>query len=270
MVSMGLLAPGAEPLTASKGKGINETWRGRVHLIDGSTVQAYVKLLDPRQLSNELLGAELARTVGFQVPEAYLVRIDKSDYVDLFAKLNITENQIIAYGCRDVGRNSLARRYSDGGLPFLLWFIKECHHWKRIVSFDAWIGNIDRNLGNALIGSPNDIWLIDHGYCFTGPTWTEAQLLPSGIFANRMINDFNPHLTNDLRDAVVVEAKDAQKVFDVVHVEGVLQDSYAGSYLTNSERTAVSYFVEKRKPQVLAMVSTALGRPMLPFDGDNA
>ena len=267
MVSMGLLAPGAIPLTASKGKGINETWRGRVHLLDGSTVLAYIKLLDHKQLTNELLGAELARAVGFQVPEIYLVRVDRSHHAEIFHKLGITEEQVVAFGCRDVGRDSLARRYSDGGLAFLKWFVFSCKPWKRLVSFDAWVGNIDRHFGNALIGGPDDIWLIDHGHCFTGPTWTEAQLLSSAPLTNRLINDLNPYLTDDLRNQLALEAADAQKLFDVVHVEGVLQDSQVGPFLSITERLALSSFVEQRKERVLELVNAALGRPMLPFVG---
>ena len=116
MVTMGLLAPGASPLSASGGKGINETWKGRVHLLDGSTVPAYVKLLSQRQLVNELFGAELARAVGMPVPETYLVRVDKGDYAAMFAQHNIQTDAVIAFGCRDVGVKSLARRYQAEGM----------------------------------------------------------------------------------------------------------------------------------------------------------
>ena len=77
MTKIGLLAPGANPLTPSDEKGINEILRGRVHLNDGSSVTTFVKLLSKKQLINELFGAELARAVGMPVPEVFLVRIDK-------------------------------------------------------------------------------------------------------------------------------------------------------------------------------------------------
>ncbi len=267
MVSMGLLAPGATPLSASKGKGVNETWKGRVHLLDGSSVPAYVKLLDAKQLSNELFGAELARMAGFQVPDTYLVRVNKSDHQAMFSQLHIPSDQVLAFGSRDVGVKSLARRYRDEGMAFANWFVSHCPRWKRVVSFDSWIANIDRHFGNALVGGPDELWLIDHGHCFTGPAWSEPQLQPSVIVANRLVNELAPLLTSDLRDAVAAEANDAQKVFDVVHVEGTFDDCHAGSSITESERAALISFVEQRKAHVLEFVHAALGRPMLPLVG---
>jgi hypothetical protein len=71
LTKIGLLAPGANPLTPSDEKGINEILRGRVHLNDGSSVTTFVKLLSKKQLINELFGAELARAVGMPVPEVF-------------------------------------------------------------------------------------------------------------------------------------------------------------------------------------------------------
>jgi hypothetical protein len=267
MVSMGLLAPGATPLSTSKGKGVNETWKGRVHLLDGSSVPAYVKLLDTKQLSNELFGAELARIAGFQVPDTYLVRVNKSDHEAMFDQLRFPTDQVVAFGSRDAGVKSLARRYRDEGMAFANWFAMHCPRWKRVVSFDSWIANIDRHFGNALVGGPDELWLIDHGHCFTGPAWSEPQLQPSAMVVNRLINELTPFLTSGLRDAVAAEAYDAQKAFDVVHVEGAFEDCHAGGLITASERAALISFVEHRKARVIEFVHAALGRPMLPLAG---
>lgn len=267
MVSMGLLAPGANPLSASKGKGINETWKGRVHLLDGSTVPAYVKLLDHRQLANELFGSELARAVGFQVPEAYLIRIDKAQHTAMFTQLKIPVDQVIAFGSRDVGVQSLARRYRDEGMSFATWFVQHCTRWKRVVSFDGWVANVDRHFGNALVGGPDEMWLIDHGHCFTGPAWAEHKLAPNVQVANRLVSDLNHFLTNEVRDAIADEASDAQKLFELANVDGVFDDSNAASFISPTERKALIDFIEQRKARVLELVNAALGRPMLPLAG---
>ncbi len=264
---MGLLAPGATPLSASAGKGVNETWKGRVHLLDGSTVPAYVKLLTQRQLTNELFGAELARAVGMPVPEAYLVRVDKCDYATMFAQHSIQAEHVIAFGSRDVGVKSLARRYQVEGLAFKQWFVSHCSRWKRVVSFDGWIANIDRHLGNALIGGPDELWLIDHGHSFTGPAWSEDKLLPNAMVPNRLVNELNDVITTEIRDAIAAEATDAQRMFELAHVEGVLDDSNASQLLTTSERRALVEFIEQRKAKVMELVGAAIGRPLLPLTG---
>ena len=267
MVHSGLLAPGASPLSPSDEKGVNETWKGRVHLLNGVTVAAYVKLLTPRQLTNELFGAELARAVGMWVPDAYVVRIDRSDYSEMFTKLNIPSQQIFAFGSRDVGVKSLARHYRVAGVAFKNWLVNHCSQWKRAVSFDGWIANIDRHLGNALIGGPDELWLIDHGHSFTGPDWTESTLIPSGIFTNRLINELNEVITRELGDDIVAEAANSQFMFQLANVEGVLNQSHASMFLTSSERGALVQFIEQRKSMFLASVAAAIGRPQLPLEG---
>lgn len=267
MVCMGLLAPGASALSLSKGKGVNETLRGRVHLLDGTTVSAYVKLLDKRQLANELVGAELARAAGLQVPDSYLVRVDATSYGELFRKLGLTESRVIGFGSRDVGRESLARRYRDAGPALLKWFVDKAGAWKRIAAFDSWVGNIDRHLGNALIGGADDVWLIDHGHCFTGPAWTVAQLVPTAVVVNRLVNELGAFLTEQHREALANEAADAQRIFQVVHVEGAIQDSEAGALLGRDEVDGLCKFVEQRKARVCEFVSAAMGRPMLDLGG---
>ena len=267
MVAMGLLAPGASPLSPSGGKGVNETWRGRVHLLDGSTVSAYVKLLTQRQLVNELFGAELARAVGMPVPDAYLVRVDKIDYSTMFDQRSIPGDHIMAFGSRDVGVKTLARRYQAEGMEFKRWFVSHCSRWKRVVSFDGWIANIDRHLGNALIGGPDELWLIDHGHSFTGPAWSADKLIPEVRVPNRLVNELTDVITNEMRDAIAAEASDAQRVFESAHVEGVLDASNASQLLSSAERDALVEFIEQRKTKVMELVGAAIGRPMLPLAG---
>ena len=99
LTKIGLLAPGANPLTPSDEKGINEILRGRVHLNDGSSVTTFVKLLSKKQLI---------------------------DYEPLFTQHRIQSDSIVSFGSKDVGVKSLARRYQAEGEPFKKWFVKHC------------------------------------------------------------------------------------------------------------------------------------------------
>jgi hypothetical protein len=44
----------------------------------------------------------------------------------------------------------------------------------RLIVFDAWIANVDRNTGNILVVSQDSFVLIDHGAVLGGPTWPAA------------------------------------------------------------------------------------------------
>lgn len=267
MVSTGLLAPGASRLSVSDGKGVNETWKGRIHLRDRSTVPVYVKFLKAKQLINEFFGAELARAVGFQVPDSYLVKVYKNQHPAMFDELGIKAEFTLAFGSRDVAVKSLVRRYRDEGKTFAMWFINHCPCWRRVVSFDGWVANSDRNFGNALLGGPDDLWLIDHDRCFTGPSWSSTRLVPDAAVPNKLLSTLNRLLTDDIKDAVANEASDAQKLFSLADVEGALEDSKIAKLLSSSEQAALISFIEQRKTKIIDFVNAALGRPTLPLPG---
>ena len=75
-----------------------------------------------------------------------------------------------------------------------------------LYAFDSWMANIDRHAGNLLFGGKNEIWLIDHGYCFSGPTWQPGDLDPNGEYRNRLSEWLTPHLTIDQKSRRSSEA----------------------------------------------------------------
>ena len=265
MTKIGLLAPGANPLPPNDEKGINETLKGRVHLNDGSSVTTYVKILSKKQLINELFGAELARSVGMPVPEAFLVQIYKSDYEDLFARHQIRTDSTMSFGSKDVGVQSLARRYQAEGETFKKWFVKHCSQWKSVVSFDSWIANSDRHLGNTLIGGPDEFWLIDHDDSFTGPSWNEQNLDPDLVFPNLLVDELSTVISSETRQAIVIESANSQRIFNLADVEGILSDSHSIDFLSASESSALVNFIEKRKSKIVEFVCSAVGLPLLPL-----
>ena len=82
---------------------------------------------------------------------------------------------------------------------------------------------------------------------------------------NRLVNELNDVITNEIRDAIAAEATDAQQIFELAHVEGVLEDSSASQLLSPSERHALVNFIEQRKTNVMELVGAAIGRPLLPL-----
>ena len=91
------------------------------------------------------------------------------------------------------------------------------------------------------------------------------KLVPGAMVPNRLVNELNDVITNEIRDAIAAEATDAQQIFELAHVEGVLEDSSASQLLSPSERHALVNFIEQRKTNVMELVGAAIGRPLLPL-----
>ena len=175
MIRCALLAPNAQPLTPSTDKGVNETWKGRFLLLDGSSIEGYAKFISGSQLLNELLVNTLARLAGLNAPEPFIVRVDKADYPREFTNFSITADSVMVFGTKALPGGSLARTWLQVGPDFLNQLLDKSGEWRKLATFDTWVGNIDRHLKNLFYdGSKSgQLWLLDHGHCFGSPDWTE-------------------------------------------------------------------------------------------------
>jgi hypothetical protein len=260
MIATGLLAPGAKELTPSQGKGVNRTLRGQVYLLDGNSVTAYVKLLQPKQFANELLAGLLARLVGLPAPANYLVKVVARDYPALPWSPGVTE--AYAFGSQACPGQPVARRFLGEGPAFLRWFVDSVRGWRRCVAFDVWVGNGDRHLQNLLLDGTT-AWLIDHGHCFTGPDWSATDLIPGRNCPSRLLGDLGAFVTVAHRQQVMMDTAEVKALCDVTDLSGALQDAGVERMLTAAEMGAVLLYLEARRRDLCGLVGQQVGFPVL-------
>lgn len=272
MIRSGLLAPNAHRLTPSVGKGVNETWKGRFLLLDGSSVEGYAKFISGPQMVNELLVNILARLVGLNVTEPFLVRVDKVDYPHEFAALGITAEEYLTFGTRTLPGGSLARHWQNEGLnsAFINTLLDKTHEWKRVAAFDTWVGNIDRHFHNLFYdGSRNgELWLLDHGHCFGGPQWTESDLMPELDYSNRLLDDLHTagYLSALRRQSLISETPKMESISALVDLDGAIDDSFVRSLTPASTALKLVEYLHTRRERLTKMVAHKVGMPLLDFD----
>jgi hypothetical protein len=103
-----LLLPGAALLPEDQ-KGLNETYRGPIETAAGKTF-AYVKLLDVKELINELVSSVLGRTLGLPIPPGYIVLVSRDDYPESEFLLTQEQDKALAFGVEAIGHPDLKRR----------------------------------------------------------------------------------------------------------------------------------------------------------------
>jgi|GEM_PF-5377356 len=269
MIRRGLLAPNAQPLTPSTDKGVNETWKGRVLLLDGSSVQGYAKFISGSQLINELLVNTLGRLVGLNVPEPFLVRVDKIDYPREFARLGFMADQVIAFGTSALPGGSLARMWQEVGPNFIDSLLDGTDEWKRIAAFDTWVGNIDRHFKNLFYdgSKKGQLWLLDHGHCFGSQNWTEEDLNGANDHRNRLLDDLQSlgYLSAERRKAVLDNAPLTQQASSLVDLDGAIDDSSARDIAPPSTALKLIQYLDYRRQLLLNLVADKVGMPLLPF-----
>lgn len=252
------VVPGVVAVDSSD-KGVNETFVG---LIETSLDQqrAYIKVLDARQLVNELICSTLGRSVDLPVPEGFLVRTSANDLPEsgILAKV---EGEVLIFASADVGRPSLKRRLTVDGAQFLASLLATWKHWDAASIFDEWIANPDRHPGNLLIEGPDKVWLIDHSHALTGPNWMAADLVSERVVRNQVAENCFSRLSLPERMAVRAKAAQLSSVFGLVPAGTALEACHAAQLLSPSDLEAVRIFVSDRVGKLYDLVSTRLGIP---------
>jgi hypothetical protein len=258
----GLLAPQARELRRGMSGGVNVTLRGTVHLVDGSSQSAYVKLLSVRRLVNELVASQFARTLGLLAPTPFLVLVDAKDYPVLFSREQVTVPHLIGFGTTAILGNPLSKVLDLDDAVHADLFFKYLKQWQQVCAFDSWIGNEDRHRANVVLDDKFQVWAIDHDQSFgTDTPFSSLQFdLPR---LNRFLQDNCGKLALRLKHEVSDVAQDLMKRGGILDVAGEIADSHAPVFLESSEVSAMALYIEKRLTIVDALICEALGIPKL-------
>ena len=108
-----------------------------------------------------------------------------------------------------------------------------------LYGFDSWVANTDRNERNLLFSGDKEVWLIDHGHCFTGPNWTPANLDPTKEFSNKLKRWLTPVMSDARRAAVASEAAKLPETVKGVDLEKLGEMNHVASILDRGESQEV-------------------------------
>lgn len=131
-----------------------------------------------KALIAELLGGEIARALGLQIPELVFANLDEA-----FGRTEGDEEiQDLLQGSRGL---NLAMHFLSGAITFDSVVTKvDAKLASQIVWLDAFITNIDRTFKNTnMLMWHKQLWLIDHGAClYFHHSWTTWQTHAKSAF----------------------------------------------------------------------------------------
>ncbi|HXD93861.1 MAG TPA: HipA family kinase [Bacteroidia bacterium] len=132
-----------------------------------------------KALIAELLGGEIARCLGFQIPELVFANLDEA-----FGKTEADEEiQDLLQGSKGL---NLALHFLSGAITFDPVVTKvDAKIASQIVWLDAFITNVDRTFKNTnMLIWHKELWLIDHGAClYFHHSWTTWETHAKSPFA---------------------------------------------------------------------------------------
>lgn len=208
-----------------------------------------------KALIAELLGAELARAIGLNVPEIVFMNLD-----DSFSKTEPDEEiqDLLDFS---VGLN-LGLHYLSGAITYdpLVPRIDYLTASK-IVLLDSMISNIDRTPKNTnLLNWKNEIWLIDHGAAFyfhhNWDTWEDHLGRTFPFVKNHVLLRMAkkiPDAAEEIKKLLTPEQ--VQEIVSAIPEDLLEDDSYAIS--TKDMRKAYIEFIMSRFNKINTLAKEA-------------
>ena len=261
-IQLATVLPGAKPFKTGN---VNDTFHGQVLLTDNTVRAAILKDLDQKQLANELLTSVLARAAGLPTPDVYLALV-RGDDLAVSKAPKLPDGNRMVFASVDVKVPNITFRVAAAKLDEQKQLLRDIILWGDLGSlyaFDAWVANVDRHPGNLLFGGKNDVWLIDHGHCFSGPEWKPSDLRSDTDFRNRLSEWITCHLTSEEKKKRSSEASKFTGIIASVNISASTEQSRIGSILPKSDVEALESFLNQRVDKVPACANRALGVPTL-------
>lgn len=259
-IELAVVEPGAQRTSHNTA---NETYRGVVRS-DSGLYRAYIKPLTGRQLINELVVSVLARSFSLPVPKGFLVLLTRSDLPGsrvLDQLPQVGEDEFLGFACSDIKHSPLARRIGSA-MPASL-VTKNAALLQDTLIFDEWVANTDRHYNNILISSRNELFLIDHGHCFTGPNWEIPQLRHEVGYANKLAARLIPGWSETERGDLMSKCFQKAAEYSSVDADTALAQAHVEKLLPASEQAALSNFIKSRVNYLYSIICDRVGRPTL-------
>lgn len=253
VVGLGRVLAGATPF---KENNINATYRGIVLTAEGERT-AIIKDLEPKELANKVLVAAIALLLGLPVPPPVLA-IATPDRLAAEKGPQFGEGRLV-YASIDVNQPQVAVLYAQGGGKRTLERLAQWPELGSLYGFDALVANIDRHAGNILFSGDREVWIIDHGHCFTGPKWNASDLRPADRpTVSRLKEWLTPVLDYRARNEKAAQAASVETKTQTIDLSAVAIANYMSDLLSETDLDAVLEFLNGRYRHVPRLAAQAL------------
>jgi hypothetical protein len=197
-----------------------------------------------KALIAELIGGELARTLGLRVPEIVLAKVDEA-----FGRTEPDE-EIQDLLKASTGLN-LALHYLSGSITFDPVVTKvDPLLASRIVWLDSLIGNVDRTVRNTnMLWWNKELWLIDHGaslyFHHSDAAWEEMPLRPFELIGRHVLLEFATRMAEaDVMSKKVLTADVISSIVALIPDDWLGEDTRFAS--ADRQRNAYATYLQQR------------------------
>lgn len=241
----------------------DELWQGSAidpSAPDAAAVAVYMRIGTNKTLVAELVCCCLAHELGLPAPAVYLVRIPPGALKN--SKLAHANAETLCVATQDLGGETFTQLL-DADSKFAVALLRNWPELAKVVAFDGWTANIDRNLGN-IIYSHESLCIIDHAEAFGGAIESAVSLRK--LTSMPLPNKLCPLLPGSLKlRTEVLDQLHAWLVSEVTAIDIAATFKRAGTRKWHgpARDKLLMNFLRERLPHTHAVLCDQLGLPQL-------
>lgn len=204
--------------------------------------------------------ASLAAFAGLPVPNAFLGLVEAGE-IPVLKGPSLTSGGRLVFASEDAQTPPLAQVYLGGDRRATRRVVEKLAEWVRLgdlYALDAWVANVDRHQGNLLFSGEDQVWLIDHGHCFSGPGWRATELNANLTYRHRLAEWLTPALTEHKRNALADVSANFPAHFANANVADIGRAAHASELLAPSDFETAVTFLSERGQHVPMLAAAAL------------
>jgi hypothetical protein len=197
-----------------------------------------------KALIAELIGGEIARILGFRIPEIVYANLDEA-----FGRVE-PDQEIQDLLRASVGLN-LAMHYLSGAITFDPNVNKvDAKLASQIVWLDSFLTNMDRTAKNTnMLIWHKELWLIDHGaslyFHHSWDNWEEQAISPFKLIKDHVLLPYATELDDVNQEfSKILTSEKIKHVISLIPDDWLIHESNAIS--TKERRQVYTQFLEKR------------------------
>lgn len=243
---------------------VDELWLGDAYdstAPDQPAISLYLRVGAPGNLVAEAVCGCLAHALGLPAPEVFLVEIPPG----YLPESGLTQQNATSLGVatRDLGGGTFLQFLrSDKNAAISL--LTRWAEWAKVVAFDEWVANGDRNFGN-IVYKDKSLHIIDHADAFGGACRELYPLkeLVDGEFENALaipMQTFTPAQCYQVLQSLKQWLADD---VDDLNIPSIVEYAGTANWQQPSEIQELITFIETRLGITYELLCNRLGHPQL-------
>lgn len=252
-IALAELLPGATPFEDAN---LNPVYKGMVGLANGDELPAFVKFIDRRAILIESLCAIIGRGLNLPVPTPVLAFIpndanpNPARHTDdvAFASLDATYPSIRKLV-------TINQQIDKTRINPIMDRLTRWKHLMRAATFDEYIANADRQIGNLLYDGLNDFILIDHERCMP------ASLSPHEANVKNNLADFLPRDEHGRRRSLKEILQTHLQDYSGLPYNLLAEKAHSDIYSRDEQANNSIQFLQDRIHHIADIIRMRLGFP---------